>query len=168
MNWKKALAKLILLLITLGFIAGLSSCSVQKRAQRHLRRAVKLDPSIFNLDTVRTVTKVKTPPLTWKFNCEELQNKGEITLHVPREYETPDGKKVNDTGKVVLKSDENGNIQAISDCPPVEYIEIKVPAPYPVKINPTFWEKLEYIGGGVLGLAFVLIILWLIRRMVLF
>jgi hypothetical protein len=145
----------VLFIIMVILLIGLVSCS----ANWHLKRAVKKDPSLLEPQTPQ-VTQIKSEVVSLGFNCDSVKRNG-VTLIIPRKRE--DGKT--DTVKVEFKPNpvDSSAIMALVKCPDPKVI--KYP-PQIVKLKPTFWEKAEYFGAGMLGLIFIVILIFIFRKFI--
>ncbi|MCR9252276.1 MAG: hypothetical protein NXI20_17760 [bacterium] len=131
------------LLFAIGCSILMCSCTDRWIINKAQKRGLILRDTVVTYDTV--IVEVNQVDTLFKYNYDTVEY-WQDSVYVKYHYDT---------------LDETVYIEV--DCPDCEEITKTVKLP-PVLVKPSFWEKLEYIGGGVLLLGFVLSILWLFRK----
>ena len=139
-----------LLLIT--FIILISSCSTQRRAQRHISRAKKLDPSAFTTKTVIDTVTLETEKVETKFvqvHDTTFIQKDNLGQDIKIEYRWREFEGIPDTVEIAV------------DCPDQKVINNITTET--VLVRPTTWQNIKSLWWAFLGLV-ILMILTQIRR----
>jgi hypothetical protein len=144
-NILRRLVKKLVFILIMVMILMMMSCNTQRRAFRSLERAHRLAPELFQSDTNRTYTSIKTPAVSGVVQISQKP----VTIQFPRQY-TIEGRVIRDTIRATLTKLDSLNIQAEIECPDVqvETVEIKVPYPVvgPISFKEKFLISLKAIG----------------------
>lgn len=151
-RWTYFLFGLLVLLLVLS----MASC----KTTYHYKRILKKNPDFFRVDTTTTRTVIDVPEVSTTFHCDSIGT-SPVVLRIPAntKYDT-----ITRFVTIRLSKSDSSQITAAVDCPDVEIIEKKIPEPYPVYLQPSFWKKAEIFGAGALALLFAVVIFIFIKK----
>lgn len=153
-------------LLFAGLLAALYLLSGCRSAQTLMKVACDRDPIVCNPPVIRY--KLDAPKVTTSINCDNIV-KG-FTIVIPREYKDQDGNQKIDSVRASLVPHlprfDGDTAKAATlqiDCPDPEVIKES----YPVIVPPTFWQKLQYFMGGIVGGIVLAAAFWVVKKFIL-
>jgi len=136
-----------LLYLSFSIVALLAACATPEQlAQRHLRRAIKLDPLIIGRqtvdtlikDTARSIVEIQTPEVSVETSSVDMDSLLQVVDSLKTAGKKPEAYMYKDsTVQVSIKKDGHGKVSAAINVKP-QIIRVPVNVPY---------EKLVTVPG---------------------
>lgn len=141
----------------IGLLFMLMSC----KAEWYAQKAMKKDPNVWK----PRLTSIHVPPVNFQSSCYDIMKSGDLTIEIPRNWKTIEGKSKIDTVRLTIKTDLSGSdslsiYNALNfeiNCPDaqIEYV--------PIPTKPKLKDKLEFTFYGFFGTLALMFILITIR-----